>query len=57
MQLVNKTDSQASYFSRIYCHKTGTRPPSCTMSRQLTLYVTRLSSIYTEATVINIHTS
>ena len=27
--LVNKTDLQALYLSGTYCHKTGTRPPSC----------------------------
>ena len=35
---MNKADSQALYLSETYCHKTGTRPPSCAKPRQLTIY-------------------
>ena len=37
--LVNKIDLQALYLSRTSCHKTGTRPLSCTSPRQMTKYV------------------
>ena len=36
--LVSKMDLQASYFSRTYCCKTSTRPPSCAKPRQPTMY-------------------
>ena len=36
--LVNKRDLQALYLSGTYCHRTGTRPPSCNMPRDLTIY-------------------
>ena len=26
------------YLSRTYCHTTGTRPPSCTTPREITMY-------------------
>ena len=32
------TDLQALYLSGTYCHKTGTRPPSCNMPRGPTIY-------------------
>ena len=35
--VVNKTDLQASYLSGTYCHKTGTRPPSCPTPREPTI--------------------
>ena len=34
--LVNKRDLLAIYHSGTYCHKTGTRPPSCVTPRQPT---------------------
>ena len=37
---MNKTDLQALYLSGTYCHRTGTRPPSCAKPRQLTIYST-----------------
>ena len=37
--LVDKIDLQALHFSGTYCHKTGTRPPSCQTPRQPTIYV------------------
>ena len=33
-----KADLQASYLSGTYCHNTSTRPPSCTIPRELTKY-------------------
>ena len=36
--LVNKRDLLALYLSWTYCHKNGTRPPSCVTPRQLTIY-------------------
>ena len=33
--LYHKTDLQTLYFSGTYCHKTGTRPPSCTTPWQM----------------------
>ena len=39
--LVDKTDLLPLYLSGTYCHKTGTRPPSCQVPLQLTIYVTR----------------
>ena len=43
--LVNTTDLQALYLSGTFCHKTGTRPPSCTMPQERTIYVTSFSNI------------
>ena len=36
MQIWHKTDLQALYLSGTYCHRTGTRPPSCTKPRKPT---------------------
>ena len=35
--LVKKRDLLALYLSGTYCHKTGTRPPSCVAPRQPTI--------------------
>ena len=37
---MNKRDLLALYLIGTYCHRTGTRPPSCLTTRQLTIYVT-----------------
>ena len=34
-----KADLQDLFLSGIYCHKTGTRPPSCNKPREPTMYV------------------
>ena len=34
----DKTDQQALYLSGTYCHKTGTRLPSCQSPRQPTMF-------------------
>ena len=39
MGTLDKTDLQALYLSGIYCHKTGTRPPSST-TPQAPTYIT-----------------
>ena len=36
--LVNETHLLALYLSGTYCHKNGTRPPSCVTPRQTTIY-------------------
>ena len=36
--LMDKTDLLALYLGGTYCHKTGTRPPSCQAPRQPTIY-------------------
>ena len=35
---MDKIDLEALYLSGTYCHKTGTRPPSCQAPRQPTIY-------------------
>ena len=40
--LVSKRDLLALYLSETYCHRTGTRPPSCVTPRQQTIYGPRL---------------
>ena len=35
---MDKTDLLALYLGGTYCHKTGTRPPSCQAPRQPTIY-------------------
>ena len=37
--IVNKRNLLAFYLSGTYCHKTGTRPPSCVAPQQWTIYV------------------
>ena len=36
--LVEKNYLPALYLNETYCHKTGTRPPSCLSPRQMTIY-------------------
>ena len=36
---MNKRDLLALYLSGTYCHKTGTRPPSCATPPQPTIYL------------------
>ena len=45
-KLVDTIDLQALYLSGTYCHKTGTRPPSCQAPRQTTINVTEGKTIY-----------
>ena len=50
--LVNKTDLLALYLSWTYCHKTGTRPPSCVTPQQPTIYAIK-NIVLTGESVIN----
>ena len=36
--LVNKTDLQALFISGTYCHRTGTRSPSCNTPQEPTIH-------------------
>ena len=40
-----------SWLSGTYCHKTGTRPPSCITPQEPTIYVTSFSVSHTRGTV------
>ena len=43
--LLDKIDLQALYRSGTYCHKTGTRPPSCQTPLQPTIYFKALQVV------------
>ena len=41
--LMKKGDLLALYLSGIYCHKTGTRPPSCSTPQEPSINVYRMT--------------
>ena len=50
---MNKTDLQALHLSGTYCHKTGTRPPSCGKPLQLTVHTYKILLIFSDQIFVN----